>query len=318
MKIVILDGYVSAVGNYSEGEWNDLGCEVVMYDRTEQTDAVERSRGAEIVLTNKVLITREMMEQLPELRYVGVLATGYNVVDVAAAKERAIVVTNIPAYSTDSVAQMVLAHILNIYNNVAGHAEAVRRGEWERSKDFCFWLTEQRELAGKTIGVVGLGNTGMKTARIALAFGMKVLAYTSKDVLPEGMTKAKNLEQVFEESDVVSLHCPLTENTRHMVNEYTLSLMRPSSVLINTGRGPLVDEEALAAALRDGKIMAAGIDVLTEEAPRHGSPLIGIANCHITPHIAWATTEARQRLMEIAHENVRAFIEGKAQNVVNG
>lgn len=316
MKITILDSYVTCNDVHGWDEWRKLDCEFVTYEYTAQEDALERMRGSEIVLTNKVLITREMMEQLPELRYVGVLATGYNVVDIEAAHEHGITVTNIPAYSTKSVAQLVFAHILNITNNVAGHKKAVDNGEWQHNRDFCFWISEQRELAEKTIGIIGLGNTGMQTALIALAFGMKVLAYTSKDSLPEGISKAASIDEVFAKSDIVSLHCPLTDSTHHIVNAHTLSMMKPSAILINTGRGPLVDEQALAQALTDGRIYAAGLDVLTQEPPRDGSPLIGIPNCHITPHIAWTTTEARERLRQIALQNVKAFLSGKPENMV--
>lgn len=317
MRITVLDGYTTCNDAKGWSAWQELGCEFVHYDHSEPEQALERMRGSEIVITNKVPVTREIIEQSPALRYVGVLATGYNVVDVAAAREHGITVTNIPAYSTRSVAQLVFAHILNITNNVAGHASAVSDGEWQRSKEFCFWLTEQRELAGKTIGIVGLGNTGMQTALIALAFGMKVLAYTSKESLPEGMRRAKNLDEVFAESDIVSLHCPLNDSTYHIINAHTLSLMKPSAILINTGRGPLIDEEALAEALKAGRIHAAGIDVLTQEPPRNGSPLIGLANCFITPHIAWTTTEARARLSAIALQNVRDFLAGKKSNCVS-
>lgn len=316
MKITILDGYTTCNDQKGWEAWRQLGCEFVSFEHTEPEEALERMRGSEIVITNKVLITRTMMEQLPELRYVGVLATGYNVVDVAAAHEHGVTVTNIPAYSTMSVAQMVFAHILNIVNNVDAHARAVRQGEWERSKEFCFWLTEQWELAGKTLGIIGFGNIGRQTALIAQAFGMNVLAYTSKDHLPEGMRKAKSLDEVFSESDIVSLHCPLTDSTHHLINARTLSLMKPSAILINTGRGPLIDETALSEALRAGRIHAAATDVLTQEPPRDGSPLIGLPNCFITPHIAWATTEARARLSAIALQNVKAFLARTPENVV--
>lgn len=316
MRITVLDGYTTCNDQKGWDAWKQLGCEFVTFDHTEPEDALERMRGSEIVITNKVLVTRTMMEQLPELRYVGVLATGYNVVDIAAAHEHGITVTNIPAYSTRSVAQMVFAHILNIVNNVDAHARAVRQGEWQRSKEFCFWLTEQRELADKTLGIIGFGSIGSQTALIAQAFGMKVLAYTSKDSLPEGISKAKDMDEVFSQSDIVSLHCPLTDSTRHLINARTLSLMKPSAILINTGRGPLIDEDALADALKNHRIHAAATDVLTQEPPRDGSPLIGLPNCFITPHIAWATTEARARLSAIALQNVRAFLQGTPQNVV--
>ena len=319
MKIVELDGYAANPGDLSWDGLKQLG-ELTVYDRTAPQDVLERARGAQVILTNKVLITAELMDQLPELRYIGVLATGYNVVDIPAARKHGIVVTNIPAYSTMSVAQMVMAHLLNITNRVALHSEAVKQGEWQNCKDFTFSLTPQIELDGKTFGIVGLGNTGTATACIAQSFGMRVLAYSSKDrkvLMKMGIEKAESYEQLFRQADVLSLHCPLTEETRHLVNAERLSLMKPTAILINTGRGPLVDEAALAQALNEGRIMAAGVDVLEEEPPRKGSPLIGARNCFITPHIAWATKAARERLMNIAVANVKAFLEGKPQNVVS-
>ena len=318
MKIVELDGYAANPGDLSWDGFRELG-ELTVYDRTEPEDVLERAKGAQVILTNKVVITEELMEQLPDLQYIGVLATGYNVVDIPAARRHGIIVTNIPAYSTMSVAQMVMAHLLNITNQVALHSEAVKQGEWQRNKDFSFSLTPLIELDGKTLGIVGLGNTGTATARIAQNLGMRILAYSSKsaEALAElGIEKAESYEQLFREADVLSLHCPLTEETRHLVNAERLQLMKPTAILINTGRGPLVDEVALAAALNEGRIMAAGVDVLQEEPPRKGSPLIGARNCYITPHIAWATQAARARLLDIALENIKAFLRGKPQNVV--
>ena len=319
MKIVELDGYAANPGDLSWDGLKQLG-ELTVYDRTAPQDVLERARGAQVILTNKVLITGELMDQMPELRYIGVLATGYNVVDIPAARRHGIVVTNIPAYSTMSVAQMVMAHLLNITNRVALHSDAVKTGEWQTCKDFTFSLTPQIELDGKTFGIVGLGNTGSATARIAQSFGMHVLAYSSKspEVLKEmGIEKAESYEQLFRQADVLSLHCPLTGETHYLVNAERLSLMKPTAILINTGSGPLVDETALAQALNEGRIMAAGVDVLEEEPPRKGSPLIGAQNCFITPHIAWATKAARERLMNIAVANVKAFLNGTPQNVVS-
>ena len=318
MKIVELDGYAANPGDLSWDGFRELG-ELTVYDRTEPEDVLERAQGAQVILTNKVVITEELMEQLPDLRYIGVLATGYNVVDIPAARRHGIIVTNIPAYSTMSVAQMVMAHLLNITNQVALHSAAVKEGEWQRNKDFSFSLTPLIELDGKTLGIVGLGNTGTATARIAQSLGMRILAFSSKsaEALAQlGIEKAESYEQLFREADVLSLHCPLTEETRHLVNADRLQMMKPTAILINTGRGPLVDEKALAAALNEGRIMAAGVDVLQEEPPRQGSPLIGARNCYITPHIAWATQAARTRLLDIALENIKAFLEGKPQNVV--
>lgn len=323
MKVVILDGYAANPGDISWAEWEAMDIELSIYDRTAPEDTLSRCEGATCVLTNKVVITRSLMEQLPTLRYIGVLATGYNVIDVQAAHEHGIIVTNIPAYSTQSVAQMVFAHLLHITNNVAGHAAAVSAGAWQQSADFCFWLTEQQELADRTIGIVGLGNTGTATARIALSMGMHVLALTSKtneqlhSLFGDAhVRRANNYEELFSKSDVISLHCPLTDKTHHIISAETIALMQPHAILINTGRGPLIDEPVLAEALREHHIQAAGIDVLTEEAPRHGSPLIGLDNCYITPHIAWATTAARKRLLHIALTNLQHFIAGSPINTI--
>lgn len=319
MKIVILDSYAANPGDILWDEWTSLG-QLTCYDRTMPEDVIKRAQGAEIILTNKVIISREIMQQLcPTLRYIGVLATGYNVVDIDAAKKLGVVVTNIPAYSTMSVAQMVMAHLLNITHHVAQHAAAVNQGRWQYSLDFCFWDSPLIELNQLTLGIVGLGNTGTATALMAQSMGMQVMAFTSKPTnkLPAGICKAETLEELFSAADVVSLHCPLTPGTHHLVNAERLSLMKPSAILINTGRGPLVDEAALASALNNRKIYAAGIDVLEQEPPRNGSPLIGARNCYITPHIAWATLAARQRLMHIAAQNIQKFIEGTPQNVVS-
>jgi len=271
-------------------------------------------------LTNKVIFDAKVIEALPALKYIGVLATGYNVVDLEAASKHGIIVTNIPAYSTLSVAQMVFAHLLNITHHVARHAQSVAQGAWQNSKDFCFWESPLIELDGLTLGIVGLGNIGKAVAKIAQTFGMKVMAYSSKsaEALAEmGIQKATDYDEVFRVSDVVSLHCPLNTQTKHLVNAERLAMMKPSAILINTGRGPLIDEQALADALNSEKIYAAGVDVLTQEPPRAGSPLIGARNCYITPHVAWATRAARERLDKIAFENVRAFLDGCPRNVVN-
>ena len=276
-------------------------------------------RNADIVLTNKVCLGRQEVERLPRLKYIGVLATGYNVVDIAAASQRGIVVTNVPAYSTDSVAQMVFAHLLTVTNRAEHYARQVRQGRWSASTDFCFWDSPLTELSGKTFGIVGLGHIGQQVARIAQGFGMHVVASTSKSAgqLPPGVGKAA-LGELFSLSDVLSLHCPLTVDTRHLVNARTLAMMKPSAILINTGRGPLVDECATAEALSQGRLAAYCADVLTEEPPRSGSPLMACPNAFITPHIAWATLEARQRLIAVATDNVRAFLSGRGQNVVSG
>lgn len=310
MKIVVLDGYAANPGDFSWEKMDRLG-ECVVYDRTASEELVVRAQGAEALLTNKTVITEEVMGLLPDLKYIGVLATGYNVVDIEAARRRGIVVTNIPAYSTESVAQMVFAHLLNITQRVGYYADENKRGRWTTSEDFCYWSTPLIELAGKRMGIVGLGNTGMATARIALAFGMEVIAYTSKkkEELPEGIV-ACSLEELFATADVVSLHCPLTEDTKDMVNADRLRLMKPTAILINTGRGPLVNEGDLAEALDKGRILAAGLDVLSQEPPKADNPLLTACNCFITPHIAWATIEARERLLDVAVKNLQHYIAG--------
>lgn len=317
MKIVVLDGYASNPGDLCWDKLKALG-ECVIYDRTSPNELLKRAKGAEVLLTNKTVLSATDIDALPKLRYIGVLATGYNIVDICAANRCGIIVTNIPAYSTDSVAQMVFAHLLNIALQVQHHAEAVRQGRWTYSKDFCFWDVPLIELSGKKIGIIGLGHTGYKTACIALGFGMQVEAWTSKSSfqLPPKMHKANSLEQLFAECDVVSLHCPLTNETRNIVNAQRLALMKPTSILINTARGLLIDEQALADALNEGRIYAAGLDVLSSEPPRADNPLLYARHCFITPHIAWASIDARQRLMEIAVSNLKAWQEGKSVNNV--
>ena len=314
MKIVVLDGYCLNPGDLSWEAMGSLG-DLQVYDRTSPSELLERAEGAEVLITNKTLISDKDMDALPELKYIGVLATGYNVVDVEAAKKKGIVVTNIPAYSTRSVSQMVFAHILNITQRVEHYACLNRQGKWSDSADFSYWDTELIELDGKWMGIVGFGNIGQATARIALAFGMKVAVFTSKPQsdLPEGIIKM-DLDQLFSTCDVVSLHCPLTPSTKEMVNAKRLNLMKPNAILINTGRGPLVNEQDLADALNEGRIMAAGIDVLSIEPADPSNPLLSARNCFITPHIAWATKEARTRLMQIAVSNLKEFLNG---NVVN-
>ena len=317
MKIIVLDGYGLNPGDLSWEEISQMG-ELTVYERTNPDQLIQRARGAEVLITNKTLITAADMEQLPELRYIGVLATGYNVVDIKAAAKRRVIVTNIPAYSTNSVAQMVFAHILNIATRVGHYARENASGRWAACPDFCYWDTPLIELAGKTIGIIGLGHTGYATARIADAFGMNIIAYTSKiqNELTMGIQKG-TLEEVFAGSDFISLNCPLTESTYHLVNAERLSLMKPTASIINTGRGPLIDEQALAEALNEGRIAAAGLDVLTNEPPLADCPLTTARNCFITPHIAWATKEARERLMSVAAANLRGYIAGKVKNKVN-
>ena len=311
MKICILDGYSLNPGDLDWSPVERLG-DVTLFDRTPADKIVERAADADIVLTNKVPFSADTLRQLPRLRFICVLATGYNIIDTEAAARQGVMVANIPAYSTMSVAQMAFAHILNITNHVASYAREVADGKWTNCPDFCFWDSALTELAGKTMGIVGLGNTGMATARIAVAMGMKVVAMTSKsaDTLPEGITPAP-LDDVLASADVVSLHCPLTPSTRHLINAASIAKMKPSAILINTGRGPLVDEQAVADALNGGRLAAFGADVLSQEPPRGDNPLLSARNCFLTPHIAWATLEARTRLMSTATENVRQFIAGE-------
>ena len=317
MNIVILDGYTANPGDLSWDSLKELG-EVTVYERTRREEIAGRAADADIVLTNKVVMDREMMALLPRLKYIGVLATGYNVVDIEAARERDIIVTNVPAYSTESVAQTVFAHLLTVTNRTEHYAQQNRQGRWAENRDFCYWDTELTELAGKTMGIVGLGHIGRRVAEIALAFGMQVKAMTSKkaEELPAGIQKAE-LQSLLASSDVVSLHCPLTEGTRHLIHRETLRLMKPSAILINTGRGPLVDDEALAEALNEGRLRAYCADVVTEEPPKADHPLLHAPNAFITPHIAWATVEARKRLLQTAIGNVEAFVNGHPVNVVS-
>ena len=317
MKIVILDGYTANPGDLSWGSLKEMG-EVTVYERTRREEIAGRAADADIVLTNKVVMDREMMALLPRLKYIGVLATGYNVVDIEAAREKDIIVTNVPAYSTESVAQTVFAHLLTVTNRTEHYAQQNRLGRWAENRDFCYWDTELTELAGKTMGIVGLGHIGRRVAEIALAFGMQVKAMTSKkaEELPAGIQKAE-LQSLLASADVVSLHCPLTEGTRHLIHRETLRLMKPSAILINTGRGPLVDDEALAEALNEGRLRAYCADVVTEEPPKADHPLLHAPNAFITPHIAWATVEARKRLLQTAIGNVEAFVNGHPVNVVS-
>ena len=317
MNIVILDGYTANPGDLSWDSLKEMG-EVTVYERTRREEIAGRAADADIVLTNKVVMDREMMALLPRLKYIGVLATGYNVVDIEAARERDIIVTNVPAYSTESVAQTVFAHLLTVTNRTEHYAQQNRLGRWAENRDFCYWDTELTELAGKTMGIVGLGHIGRRVAEIALAFGMQVKAMTSKkaEELPAGIQKAE-LQSLLASADVVSLHCPLTEGTRHLIHRETLRLMKPSAILINTGRGPLVDDEALAEALNEGRLRAYCADVVTEEPPKADHPLLHAPNAFITPHIAWATVEARKRLLQTAIGNVEAFVNGHPVNLVS-
>lgn len=327
MKIVILDGYSANPGDLSWKPLMKIG-ELTVYDRTRPEETVGRAKDADIVLTNKVCLHRQEIDQLPQLKYIGVLATGYNVVDVDVANEHGIVVTNVPAYSTMSVAQMVFAHLLTVTNRTEHYAMQNREGRWAASPDFCYWDTDLTELAGKTMGIVGLGNIGSRVAEIADAFGMNVVALTSKEAseIPFYVEK-RTLTELLKESDVVSLHCPLDAGTRYMINRQTLRSMKPSAILVNTGRGPLVNEQDVADALRENRLRAYCADVLSEEPPRaecladgclqNKNPLLECEHAFITPHIAWATKEARMRLIEVAINNVKAFVDNRPQNVVS-
>lgn len=316
MKIVVLDGYTLNQGERDWEELNELG-EVTVHDRTEPDEVIRRAEGAEVVLTNKVVLDRSTIEHLPDLKYIGVLATGYNIIDLNAARERGIVVTNIPAYSTDSVVQMAFAHILNITLRVGHYAHEVHNGVWSAQPDFSYRDTPLIELKGKRIGLVGFGHIGQAMAKVALAFGMKVVVCPHKmdTKLPREYEKAK-LNDVFSTCDIVSLHCPLTPETKEMVNSFRLSLMKQGAILINTGRGGLIDEKALERALLSGKLLGAGLDVLSSEPPSSGNPLLKLKNCFITPHIAWATHEARERLMAQVVENLKAWMNGTPINNV--
>lgn len=312
-KIVILDGYVANSGDLSWDALNELG-ELTVYDRTAPAEVVARAKGADAIYTNKVLITDEVMEELPDLKFIGVLATGYNNVDIEAAHRRGITVCNVPAYSTDSVAQLVFAHLLHIINSIGDYAASVNRGEWAGNRDFSYRLSAFSELAGMTMGIIGMGNIGRRVAAIALAFGMKVITNSGRE-LPEGVERV-GLDELFRTSDVISLNSALTPATKGIINREALAMMKPTAIIINTSRGPLVDEEALAEALRERRIAGAGIDVLCEEPPRSGSPLINCPNCFVTPHIAWQSSQARRRLVDISIENLRKFSTGEPQNVV--
>ena len=317
MKIVVLDGYCLNPGDLSWDALRRLG-ELEVYNRTPASEAETRARDAEIVFTNKTPLPADVLSRLPGLRYIGVLATGYNIVDVAAAHERGIVVTNIPTYGTASVAQFVFALLLELCHHVGAHSGATRAGEWSNNPDWCFWKSPLTELAGKTMGIVGFGRIGRSTARIADAMGMRVFANDALETAPppyDGFRWA-GVEDLLRASDVISLHVPLFPETKHMINARTLGMMKRTAFLINTSRGPLVNDQDLADALNAGTIAGAAVDVLSVEPPAKSNPLLASRNCLVTPHIAWATFEARQRLMEIAVENVSAFLAGTPRNVI--
>ena len=316
--ITILDGYTVNPGDLSWHALEQLG-HLKVYDRTTPEQVAWHAADTDILLTNKVVLDRTVLQSLPRLKYVGVLATGYNVVDLEAAKERGVMVTNIPAYSSDSVAQMTFAHILNITNRVEHYARLNANGRWAENPDFCYWDTTLTELAGKVLGIVGLGHIGSKVARLALDFGMDVFALTSKESasLPVGIQKT-TLDGLLAVSDILTLHCPLNDDTFQIIRAETINKMKRGAFIINTGRGPLVNENDVADALRSGQLGAYGADVLSCEPPTADNPLLHAPNAFITPHIAWATKEARIRLIDIAAKNIKAFLEGNPINVVNG
>jgi glycerate dehydrogenase len=318
MKIVVLDGYVLNPGDLSWDKLNNLG-DVVLHDRTPADKIIERSIGAEVLITNKTPLTEEVLNKLPNLKYIGVLATGYNVVDTAAAKRRNIIVTNVPAYSTMSVAQITFALLLELCHHVQRHSDSVMEGKWAQSPDFSYSDFPLIELSGKTFGIIGFGSIGKKVADIATVFGMDIIAASrhQTDQSDRKNFRWAELNEVLEQADVVSIHCPLTTETKGFINAESLKRMKSSAFLVNTSRGPVVVEQDLADALNNGIIAGAGVDVLSIEPPEKDNPLFKAKNCLITPHIAWATKEARVRLMDIAVSNVAAFIDGKPVNIVS-
>lgn len=318
MKIVVLDGYTLNPGDLSWDELKALG-ELTVYERTDPEQVVERARDAEIVLTNKTRLNREIMRKLTKLRYVGVLATGYDVVNLHEAEKRGIIVSNVPDYATPSVAQHVFALILDRANHVSLHAHSVRRGEWPKRKDFSYWIRPIEELDGRTFGILGLGRIGRRVAQLAQSFGMRVIVYTDPPLAqpPPNVTQV-SLDDLFAQSDILSLHCPLTPTTEKIVNAERLAKMKPTAWLVNTARGALIDEEALAEALNQNRLGCALLDVLTVEPPDRRNPLLKAKNCWITPHQSWASQASRRRLMAAAVANLRAFLEGSPINVVHG
>ena len=317
MKIVVLDGFTVVQNDLNWDGFKEYG-EVVCYDRTDSTQIIDRVKDADMIITSKCIIDKEVMDNSPNLKYIGVIATGYNNVDIEYAGRKQITVTNIPAYSTDSVAQFTFALLLEATNQVGIHNTSVHNGEWDKSIDFSYMLTPQVELAGKTMGIAGFGNIGQKVALIAQAFGMDVLVYSSHMKESDNTENIKfvTLENLLMESDVVSLHCAMTEKNKEMINRTTIDLMKNDAIIINTSRGPLINTEDLAEALMTKRISAAALDVLPEEPPRSGSLLASLTNCIITPHIAWITKDARSRLIKIATDNVKFFLKGQAINKI--
>lgn len=318
MKFVILDSFALNPGDLS-WEWLKKLGECEIYDRTAKEDILNRCKDAEMIITNKTPLEREVLERLPNLKFIALESTGYNVVDTEYCKERNIPVCNIPSYSTEAVAQLTFSLILEITNAVAFHSESVKNGEWTSCPDFCYWKTPLTEISGKTIGIVGFGGIGRRVADIAAAFNMNVIAVSGHETDQTGRKNFKwvTMDELKTEADIISFHCPLTKNTTGLCNEEFLSGLKDGVIIINTSRGPVIDETALAKALESGKVRGAGVDVLSVEPPREDNPLLTAPNCFITPHIAWAGFETRERLMGILEENVKAFLNGKPQNVVN-
>jgi glycerate dehydrogenase len=313
MKIVVLDGYTNNPGDISWGPIESVGS-LTVHERTPPGEIVARAADADVVLTNKAVVGRDEIEALPNLKYIGVLATGYNCVDTVAARERGIPVCNVPEYSTPNVVQATFALLLELTNHVGHHAQTVRAGRWSACPDFCYWDGDLVELAGLTLGIVGYGRIGQSMAAVGRAFGMKILAHRRN---PGSDPECVDLETLLRESDVVSLHCPLTPDTKELIDTRRIELMKPTAFLLNTARGALVNEADLAAALNAGRLAGAGLDVLTVEPPPASNPLLKAKNCIITPHIAWATRNARQRLIEITAANLQAFAAGTPRNMVN-
>lgn len=318
MKIVILDGYTENPGDLSWSGMEQFG-EVTVYDRTPQELIIKRIGDAEAVYTNKTPLTKSTLEACPSIKYIGVLATGYNVVDIEAAKERGIPVSNIPSYGTEAVAQFTIALLLELCHHIGDHSRSVMAGDWTRSEDFCYWNYPLTELAGKTMGIIGFGRIGQAVAKIAQALGMKILAYsrTREEGLETETCRYAELDELLANSDVISLHCPLHPDTQGMINKETIAKMKDHVMILNSSRGPLIVEEDLKEALNSGKVGGAAVDVVSAEPMKEDNPLLKARNCIITPHIAWAPKETRQRLMDIAVDNLRAYAEGCPQNVVN-
>lgn len=318
MKIVILDAFTTNPGDLSWDRFNELG-EVTAYDYTPEDQIIERCKDAEIIIDNKVVLNKDVLDKLPKLKYIGMLSTGFNVIDTQAAKEKGIIVCNVPTYSTAAVAQLTFALILEIYNQVGIHNEAVHSGEWSSCRDFCFHKTPLIELSGKTIGLIGYGKIGSEVAKIADAFSMNILCYVPSTKPQPNFKNFSfvSLDEIAKQSDIVSLHCPLTPQTTGIINENFISKMKRNAIIINTSRGHAIDEQALADALNSGRIAGAGVDVLSTEPPNENNPLLSCSKCFITPHIAWAGYETRERLVGVVYNNLKSFLSGNPVNVVN-